>query len=97
MRMLLKATIPVDKGNSAIKDGSLPKVIEAAIAQLKPEAVYFAIQDGQRTTFLFFDLQNESDMVTALEPLWMALEADIELVPVMTPDDLQAGMKKAFG
>ena len=95
--MLLKATIPVDKGNSAIKDGSLPKVIEAAIVQLKPEAVYFTIQDGQRSTFFFFDLQNESDMVTALEPLWMALEADIELVPVMTPDDLRAGMKKAFG
>ena len=36
MRMMLKVTIPVDKGNTAIKDGSLVKKIQSILADLKP-------------------------------------------------------------
>ena len=48
MRMLLKATIPTELGNRAIKDGSFAKVMEATMAKLKPEAAYFVAERGRR-------------------------------------------------
>ena len=38
MRMMLKFTLPVEKGNQAIKDGSLGKTLESIMKKLKPEA-----------------------------------------------------------
>lgn len=49
MRMMLKISIPVEAGNNAIKDGSLPSTIQGLIERLKPEASYFFPEDGQRT------------------------------------------------
>jgi len=60
MRCLLKVAIPVETGNAAISDGSLPKTIESILADIKPEAAYFAGDHGQRTGFIFFDLKDAS-------------------------------------
>jgi hypothetical protein len=38
MRMMLKFTIPVDKGNAAFHDGSLGNAVETIMNKLKPEA-----------------------------------------------------------
>jgi len=97
MRMLLKVTIPADKGNETLKDGSLQQTFDKVAKDLKPEASYFLPLDGQRTALFFFDMAAVSDLVPAVEPMWMAFDADVELVPVMNLDDLMAGMKKAFG
>lgn len=50
MRCLLKVSIPVETGNATISDGSLPKTIESILADLKPEAAYFA---GDNFTILW--------------------------------------------
>jgi hypothetical protein len=49
MRILLKASIPVETGNATIKDGSLPQKLQSILADLKPEAAYFVAEKGQRT------------------------------------------------
>jgi hypothetical protein len=54
MRMMLKFTLPVEKGNQAIKDGSLGKTLESIMKELKPEAAYFALMDGKRSGIVFF-------------------------------------------
>jgi hypothetical protein len=51
MRFLIKANIPVEEGNQAIINGTLPKTMEKAIADLKPEAVYFGLENSQRTAY----------------------------------------------
>jgi len=94
MRMMLKITVPVEKGNAAINDGSLGKTIEAVMAKLKPEAAYFMPLDGQRCAMLFFDLADASQIVEVVEPLFLNLDAATELVPVMTADDLRKGLAK---
>ena len=38
MRMMLRVSIPVEAGNAAIKDGSLPRAIQATSERVKPEA-----------------------------------------------------------
>jgi hypothetical protein len=48
-----------------------------------------------RTGFLVFDLKDPSDIPAAAEPFFMSVQAKIDLSPVMTPEDVQAGLEKA--
>ena len=95
MRMMLKFTLPVEKGNQAIKDGSLGKTLKSIMKKLKPEAAYFAPMDGKRSGMIFFDLAEPSQIVEVVEPLFLNLNAATEIVPVMNGDDLRKGLAKA--
>jgi hypothetical protein len=76
MRMMLKIMIPTEAGNRTIKDGSLPKILEGAVARLKAEAAYFVAEDGVRTAMIFFDMRDSSDIPSIVEPLFMGIDAD---------------------
>jgi len=98
MRCLLKVSIPVETGNSAISDGSLPKTIESILAELKPEASYFAAEQGKRTGFVVFDLKDTSQIPAIAEPWFLAFNAHVEIQPAMNLDDLKRagpGIEKA--
>lgn len=88
MRFLLKASIPVEAGNRAAKEGRLAKTIESILADLKPEAAYFLDENGQRTAFIFFHIQDNSEIPKVAEPWMLAFNASIEMHPVMAPEDL---------
>ena len=88
MRCLLKVNIPVEAGNAAAKAGKLGEKIQAIVAEMKPEAVYFTDDRGQRTGYLFFDLQNAAQIPAICEPWMLAFNAGIEIHPVMVPEDL---------
>lgn len=95
MRMMLKIVIPTETGNQAIKDGSLPKIFEAAMSKLKPEAAYFLPEHGLRSAMIFFDMKDASDIPVIVEPLFAGLNARVQLLPVMNRDDLQKGLNTA--
>ena len=95
MRVMLKFTLPVEKGNQAFNDGSLGKTMESVMKKLKPEAAYFGTMDGKRGGMLFFDLAEPSQIVETVEPLFLNLNAAVEMVPVMSGDDLRKGLAKA--
>jgi hypothetical protein len=98
MRCLLKVSIPVDAGNAAIGDGSLGKTIESILGELKPEAAYFAEENGKRTGFIFFDLKDPSHIPAVAEPWFLAFNAHVELRPAMNLEDLKKagpGIEKA--
>ncbi len=97
MRTMMKVTIPVEAGNAAIADGSLPKTLEGAMEALKPEAAYFITTGGERCALLFFDLADTSDIPSIAEPFFVNLNAAVEFSPVMNGDDLQAGLGKLAG
>ena len=88
MRFLLKVNIPVETGNAAVKAGTLGTTIQSILADLKPEAVYFTDNDGQRTGYLFLDMQEASQIPAIAEPWFLAFDASIEMHPVMVPADL---------
>ena len=96
MRTLLKVTLPVESGNRAIKDGSLPKTIQTLIQELRPEASYFFPEHGQRTALLVFDLKDPTQIPQVVEPLFTKLNAAVEMYPVMNADDLKAGLEKTM-
>jgi hypothetical protein len=88
MRFLLKVNIPVEAGNKAAKAGKLGSIIQSILAELKPEAAYFTDDKGQRTGFLFIEMKDASQIPAIAEPWFLALNASIELHPVMVPEDL---------
>jgi len=88
MRFLVKVNIPVEAGNGAAKVGKLGTTIQSILADLKPEAVYFTDDNGQRTAFLFLDMQDASQIPAIVEPWFLAFNARIEIHPVMVPEDL---------
>jgi hypothetical protein len=88
MRFLLKVNRAVDGANAAAKAGKLGTTIQSILADLKPEAVYFAADKGQRTAFIFLEMQDASQIPAIAEPWFLAFNASIEIQPVMVPDDL---------
>jgi hypothetical protein len=88
MRFLVKVNMPVEAGNDAAKAGKLGATIQSILADLKPEAVYFTADHGQRTAFLFLEMQDASQIPAIAEPWFLAFNASIEISPVMLPDDL---------
>lgn len=92
MRVLLKASMDTEKANEAIRNGTLPKLIEETVEQLKPEAAYFTSDHGKRTAFLVFDMEDSSQMPVISEPFFMQLGAEITYTPVMNLEDVQKGL-----
>jgi len=88
MRIFLKASFPVEAGNRAIKDGSIGKTIQSILDECKPEAAYFTDHAGQRTAFLFLDIQDASQIPAVAEPWFLAFNASIEIHPAMNAADL---------
>jgi hypothetical protein len=88
MRFLVKVNIPVEAGNEAAKAGKLGTTIQSILAELSPEAVYITDDNGQRTAFLFLDMQDASQIPAIVEPWFIAFNASIEIHPVMVPEDL---------
>jgi hypothetical protein len=89
MRLLLKVSIPTASGNARVLDGSLGHTIESILNELKPEAAYFAEEQGERTGFIFCNLKDESEIPAIAEPWFLALGARVELHPAMTLADLR--------
>ena len=88
MRFLVKVNIPVEPGNAAAKAGKLGTTIQSILADLKPEAVYFTDDNGQRTALIFLQMEDASQIPAMAEPWFLAFNASIEFHPVMVPDDL---------
>jgi hypothetical protein len=95
MRMLMKVQMPTERGNDAIKDGSLPKLMASSLEALHAEAAYFTAEDGMRTALIFFDMTDSSEIPPAAEPFFGGLGAKITLSPVMNAQEMQAGVAKA--
>ena len=67
-------------------------LIQSVIEDLKPEAVYFSTENGQRTGYWFVEIEEASQIPAVAEPLFLGLNCDLEILPVMTPEDFaQAG------
>ncbi|MDQ4043884.1 MAG: hypothetical protein M3173_00330 [Chloroflexota bacterium] len=88
MRFLLKVSIPVEAGNAMNANGRIAEVIGSILADLQPEAAYFTPIDGKRGVYLVVEMEHASQLPSVAEPFFLALNASVEAVPVMTAEDL---------
>ncbi len=94
MRLMLKFTIPAERGNSAVKDGTLGQAIDNLVKATKAEASYFTLIDGKRGGMIFFEESDQARLPDLNEPLFSALDAAVEIVPVLSLHDLRRGLAK---
>jgi hypothetical protein len=94
MRMLLNVKFPHDEFNKAVRDGTVGQKINRILEDIKPEAVYFTEQKGQRGAILVINLVDPSQIPAFAEPWFLTFKADVEFRVAMTPEDLQkAGLE----
>ena len=93
MRMLINLSFPHDVFNGLVKDGTAGAKMNQIVEATKPEAVYFTEQGNQRGMVMIVDLTDASKLPALVEPWMLIFQADIEVKPVMTPDDFaRAGL-----
>src|SRR5215212_7783150 len=97
MRMMMKVQMDTEAGSRAIADGLMPQLLQETLGRLQPEAAYFGPENGIRTAFIVFDLQDPSELPSLSEPLFSAVKANIQMFPVMDREDLQKGMGQLGG
>lgn len=88
MKIMMKVSFPVETGNALAKNGTLGDKIKAILEEQKPDAAYFTDIDGERGGYIFLDINDGSDIPKVAEPWFLSFNAEIELKPVMTPEDL---------
>ncbi len=94
MRMMLRWTVPVEKGNETIRDGSLATTLQTLLEELEPEAAYFWPENGERAGMIVFDMADTTQIPQIAEPLFMNVDAAVEFLPVMNADDLRQALEK---
>ena len=92
MRLMMKFTIPVERGNETARDGTQLQAIESLVKATNAEAAYFTMIDGERGGYIFFEEADQARLTRLNEPMLAALDAAIEIVPVLTIDDLKRGL-----
>ncbi len=88
MRMMLRFTIPVEKGNSTAADGSLTAAIESLVSRCDSSRAYFHLEDGKRAGTVIFHADDQAQMAVINEPFFAAVNAEISIQPVMTLEDI---------
>lgn len=94
MRTMIKVTVPVEAGNKALQEGTLPKVISDALERLRPEAAYFLPDRGIRSAIMVIDIKDPSEIPSIAEPFFTQLNAAVEFTPVMNAEDLKKGLER---
>lgn len=92
MRMMMRLTIPVEKGNEAVASGAIDQAMDHILKTLKPEAAYFYLEAGRRAAMFVYNAERAEQMTEINEPIFAALNASIEQQPVLTAADLGKGL-----
>jgi len=84
----VRATVPTTSGNKMVKDPNFLTNIENYIKKFNCEASYFTEIGGNRTMIFVLGLPSRDMVPTILEPLFLDLEANVEVHPAMNFDDV---------
>ena len=97
MRMMVDIDFPIEPFNQMVRDGSVGPAIQKALAEIKPEAVYFRERHGMRGCTMIVDMAETSQMPAIAEPFFLIFNAMVNFEPVMTPEDLAKSGLDALG
>jgi len=88
MKYIMKMRMDQERGDEALRDPQFGHKMSDLLAEIKAEAAYFTTIDGQRGAYIIVNMNDASEIPAIAEPFFLWLNADIDLVPVMKPEDL---------
>jgi hypothetical protein len=89
MRFVMHISLPVEKFNQAVRDGTAGQKLGRILEETRPEAAYFCAKDGKCGGYLIVNISEPSEMPRFAEPWFLNFDATVEFLPTMTPEDLQ--------
>jgi len=90
MRMLVHVKFPIEPFNAMVRNGAAGQKIQAILADIKPEAVYFTEYDGKRGCIMIVNVEKASQVPSIAEPFFLTFNAEVSVHIVMGPEDLAA-------
>lgn len=90
--MMVTFSFDSESGNDIVRSGKIAQIFEKLMADIKPEAAYMYPVGGQRGGHLIVNVTDSSAVAAIGERFWFALKANVEMTPVMNPEDLQKGL-----
>jgi hypothetical protein len=83
---LVTAKIPVAAGNKMVK-GDMQSLLNKVMGDVQPEQTFFSVQQGQRAIIFLVDVKDAGELPRIAEALWLSVEADVDLLPVVMADE----------
>jgi hypothetical protein len=87
----MKVKMCLEKGNKAISDPQFGHKMSELLKQIKAEAAYFSTICGHRGAYIVLNINDASEIPGIAEPFFLWLGAEVDFLPVMTPEDLAKG------
>jgi hypothetical protein len=91
----MKWEMPTEAGNAALEDPKFGDKVMGMLKEMKAEAAYFTLLNGNRGGYIIINMDDASQMVAMAEPVFFGFKAKVEFIPVMLPQDLAKGMPAA--
>lgn len=88
MHYLLKFEIDNEKGNQEIRNPEFGAKVQQLLGEIGAKAAYFTTINGCRGGYILVEINDASEIPQKGEPLFFWLNAKVELIPVMFPEDL---------
>ena len=81
--------MPNEPFNSLVKKGTVGKILEKILGELKPEAAYFTLEGGERCALMVVNINKPGDYVKYAEPFFLQFDAEIKYDILMSPEELK--------
>jgi hypothetical protein len=88
MKYIMKIRMSQERGNEATSDPQFGHKMNELLAEIKAEAAYFTTINGNRGGYIIVNMNDASEMPAIAEPFFLWLNAEIDFLPVMRPEDL---------
>ena len=88
MRYLVKFSFPTESGNAKVADSAFGAKFQEFFKEIKAEAAYLCPVCGKRGGYVVVSFDDASKLGSIVEKFWHWLSADVEVIPVMLPEDL---------
>jgi hypothetical protein len=92
MRFLIKFSFPTESGNEMTASPDFGKKFQDLLKEIQAEAAYFCPVEGQRGGYVVASFNDASQIALVGERFWHGLNANVEIIPVMLPEDLAKAM-----
>ena len=93
MRFMITFRVPTERGTRPSGTEAFPTTLQSVLEDLKPEAVYFSDIEGARGGYLLVNMDDASQIPAVAEPLFLAMDATVQVHPVFTPEDMPRAME----